>query len=374
MESDPIFTPETNIESSKSTASATKEEEKPYSSNSEIKTVKNTIPKKENGEDAGLAESTSLKNNAIKSSEIDENMLIVRLSNMKIHLENQFAHEEEIWSAIFIPELQFICTSSSLSKIKIWDSTSLEHIDTLLGHSAAIRGLVYLGRSKLASCCDDLTIKIWNLSAMEETQTLTGHYSHIFAVILLSNGYLLSGSYNYEFIIWKLNHSDHYEFFGKFTFPRQQISFCMVEIFPGLIAASSSANIHIYSLKITDTACEYKYCFAFRGHKAGVKDIKLVGQDKQYMLSGSFDNSCKLWSLSRKVSLKTFTGHTRWVMNLLTVTPTVFVSVSNEMKIWKLFSGECTTTAGTTRLYKVCRLLDDQIMTVTGKSLQVWKF
>jgi hypothetical protein len=76
-------------------------------------------------------------------------------------------------------------------KVKEWDTGSS-------GYSLCI-----LSNNKIASGHQDNIIRIWDTSTMECLSKLEGHTNWVCALLLLSNGYLVSSGWNNEVIVWK---------------------------------------------------------------------------------------------------------------------------------------------------------------------------
>jgi F-box/WD-40 domain protein 7 len=229
----------------------------------------------------------------------------------------------------------------------------------------------------MASCSDDYTIKIWNLNTMQKVQTLKKHTSFVVSLILLSNGNLISGSSDNTMIIWKRNTFNQYEYDSRCTSSKQWTNRSIIEISPEAIIASSDSNLSIYSLAAINAKNQWKLEYSLIGHKDAVKDLKFTGYNKQLCLSASRDHTCKLWSLTHRVCLKTFRCHEDRVDSMITMNPFIFISASRDIRVWRVFSGECQIISRDEKSLarKICTHTNNTILLVDeGGSIEIWGF
>src|SRR5271155_706782 len=76
-----------------------------------------------------------------------------------------------------------LASASSDKTVKIWDASSGECLQTLEGHSGAVKSVAFSHDSaRLASASDDKTVEIWDASSGECLQTLEGHSGWVSSV------------------------------------------------------------------------------------------------------------------------------------------------------------------------------------------------
>ncbi|MEW6496721.1 MAG: serine/threonine-protein kinase, partial [Cyanobacteriota bacterium] len=82
------------------------------------------------------------------------------------------------------------------------------------------------------------------------------------------------------------------------------------------------------------------------GHSGAVRSIAIT-PDNQTLISGSEDNTIKIWQLSTGKLVRTLTGHTNWISSLA-ISPDGQTLVSgsgdNTIKIWQLQTGQLIRT------------------------------
>ena len=149
-----------------------------------------------------------------------------------------------------------------------------------------INDLVVLKNGQLASASDDYTIRIWNSSSGVLLSNLTGHTSWVNALSCLSNGLLVSASWDNTMRVWN-------------TTTSKQV------------------------LNITDTI------------------DSLLGLGNNVLAVGS-GFVIKLWNTTLNLTLiKTFVGHSHYILSLTVLEDGCLVSGSEDktIKIWNTTNG-----------------------------------
>ena len=114
------------------------------------------------------------------------------------------------------------------------------------------------------------------------------------------------------------------------------------------------------------------------GHTSLV-DAVAVTPDGRYAISGSSDNTLKVWDIKSGKEMQTLAGHTGWVY-AVAVTPDGSYAISgssdNTLKVWDIESGyEIRTLAGHTSLVYAVAVTPDGRYAISGssdKTLKVW--
>ena len=112
------------------------------------------------------------------------------------------------------------------------------------------------------------------------------------------------------------------------------------------------------------------------GYAELVTNLKLLDGDcKQHILSGSYDASCRLWSLSYQRCLKSYHGHSHYVTSILTLSSTIFISASEELIGWKVYSGKSFRIDSSAFIPTVIKLDGDKLLTTCNDgALNVWNY
>ena len=102
---------------------------------------------------------------------------------------------------------------------------------------------------------------------------------------------------------------------------------------------------------------------SYNGHSSLIRSIQL-DENKNKLITGSEDNTIKIWDLYTRQCLRTLYDHTHWVTSLLIVANNKFVSGSEDktIKIWDLNSYQCLgTIKNDVSVISLCLILENQI-------------
>jgi WD40 repeat protein len=208
---------------------------------------------------------------------------------------------------------------------------------------------------------NDRIITIRHLGTGRILRTLTGHTGSIYALCLSQDGQtLVSGGRDATLKVWNLGAATNYNsnsptsrIIGDgllHTFAGHAESINCVAISPDgkmLVSGSEDNTIKLWNLDTGE-------CLAtLEGHEAGVRSVA-ISPDGQLLVSGSADYTIKLWQLPDRVDepicldpIYTLTGHSDWV-KCLAITPDgqILASGSQDktIKLWQLDTGELKST------------------------------
>jgi WD40 repeat protein len=274
-------------------------------------------------------------------------------------------------------EEQKIVTGSYDNTIKIWDANSLELISTLI-ESDSVERLFYLKHEEFACCPRDFNINIWNTSTSKQIQTLKKHTHFVLGFELFSTDVFLSGSHDNSLVIWKRNKNNQFECHFTYVSDHQKGCRTIVKLSDSFIICSSDSDINVYAIDRVGTNYQLIFAHTLSGHSENVRILKLVGETKTRLLSGSQDKNCKLWDLQNKSCLQTFSAHSHWIHKILVISENIFISVSKEIKIWRIGTEECHTISYKDGSNEICCLMqmgNAQLFTAgQTKSLELWKY
>ena len=245
------------------------------------------------------------------------------------------SHQFEISCIAFHPVYSTIASGDYGSTIKIWDWELGELEKTIKGHTRAITGIDYggpKGHIILASCSSDLTIKLWDpADGYKNTRTLSGHDHTVSAVRFLPSGDLLvSASRDSTLRVWDVST-------GYCVKTVRGHSGWVRDICPSLdgsflLSTGDDKTVRLWNVsgsqlesKLTMFGHEnYIVCcifappssYQYLASLAGLKKPPSTSSTSEFMVTGSRDNTIKLWD-TRGTCFKTLIGHDNWVRALV---------------------------------------------------------
>jgi WD40 repeat protein len=114
------------------------------------------------------------------------------------------------------------------------------------------------------------------------------------------------------------------------------------------------------------------------GHREGVSSVCLSA-DGRFALSGSADQTLKLWEVKTGQCLQTFSGHTDWVNSVCLSVDNRFAlsgSYDKTLKLWEVITGQClrTFSGHTDLVLSVCLSVDGQfaLSGSVDSTLKLW--
>jgi len=167
---------------------------------------------------------------------------------------------------------------------KVWDAQKQAITRTLIGHTNYISCLQFYMHG-LASGSGDHTIKIWDLRSGVCHRTFSGHKGPV-TCVQFDDKKLLSGSKDNSVQIWDLRTGN--------SLKRVQVQapVSSLKFDDSYLVVAVDKFIEVYH---THSFEEHK---RFSGHTAGITSLAM---SEDTLISGSYDNSIKIWSLGDTV-------------------------------------------------------------------------
>ncbi|MBD2355360.1 serine/threonine protein kinase [Tolypothrix sp. FACHB-123] len=267
----------------------------------------------------------------------------------------------EIHSLAFSPDGK-ILASGDEKIIKLWNLSTQKLINTLSGHSQAVKSVNFSPDGKiLASASDDRTIKLWNIHTSQEICTLVGHSHAVKSVAFSPNGQILaSGSWDKTIKLWDVNTGKEIS-----TITGHQLQVNSVAFSPqGQILASASLDrtVRLWELLTNDVLfASHEITKEFKnrpnctllgilsGHSWAVLTVAF-SPDGKILATGSDDNTIKLWQVNTGQVITTLLGHSWSVLAVaFTIDGTMLISASRDrtVKLWQVSTAkEIATLSG----------------------------
>lgn len=319
------------------------------------------------------------KDNEIKEKEIYSELKLSFIREKKKRLQMVNSHYfsiEPIYCVAITPNNSFIISGCEDSTIRVWDFSTKKQVSILEGHLDSVLCLVLTSDGKkIISGSGDKTILIWDLESGNQIGILEGHTNTINSVRLSSDDSLLySASADYTIKIWDLA-----EMCLITTLEEHLGSVLALELDnTGLkiISSGDDKTIKLWDLfekkqlatmglqnLILSMAVTHDNSLLFTGsddNKISIRDLQTLKKlneivahsdsinaliiYKNILVSGSSDNSIKIWSLDfdehYNIQLNdTLAEHTQWVNSLMVDTSgNLLISGSSDKSIgiWSL--------------------------------------
>ncbi|KAI8337278.1 quinon protein alcohol dehydrogenase-like superfamily [Chlamydoabsidia padenii] len=274
-----------------------------------------------------------------------------RKQQAKVYTVNE-AHPGGIWAVAFCEAQGIMVTGGCDKTIKVWSLSNGALIRTLQGHTRAVRTL-QMDDTKLVSGGMDNTLKVWSHHTGQCIRTLEGHTAGV-AHLHFDSRLLASGSVDGMIKIWNFSNGECSTLAGH----TQAVNHVRIyQQSTRLLSSSDDGRMIIWDL---DTRRCIK---VLEGHHTAVQVAipsmpgflhRFYQQDKKHhqqqqehrsgapvAISGSTDNTLKVWSLDTGACLKTLFGHNQGIQCLAyDKLRMISGSKDGEVKIWDIESGQ----------------------------------
>ncbi len=246
---------------------------------------------------------------------------------------------DEVNALAFSTDGQTLVTVGADSTVKIWHTGALDLIDILHKHRGDVRCVAFTPDGKmLATGGHDRKILFWNLRDRQVENTLCLDDTAAHSMVLSQDGRtLITGSYR-KIKVWETsskqnekNSQDPQPIYTLMGHSHIVSSLAISADAKFLVSGSQDQTIRVWNLATGELV------HTLKGHRDSVNAVAL-SPDAQIIASGSADKTIKLWHLQSGELLGTFTGHTHTVTALsFTDSGEMLVSGSLDktIKIWQ---------------------------------------
>ncbi|CAG8533752.1 10932_t:CDS:2 [Paraglomus occultum] len=217
---------------------------------------------------------------------------------------------------------KILITGSMDATLRVWDYHTGQCIRRLTGHTGTVVSLHFDDKKRVASGSADHTIRVWDF-IMGTCFTLTGHCDWVNSVKLYEN-LLFSCSDDTSIRIWDLETRTCVR-----TLVGHVQSVQCIQLAPALAFSNRSST----PVQHTPSAANHS------------NDDCPEADSYPVLVSGSLDNTIKVWDIQTGVCLRTQSEHTEGVWSLA-VDKLRIVSGAHDKtaKIWDKDTGECLHT------------------------------
>ncbi|KAJ3257628.1 hypothetical protein HK103_004416 [Boothiomyces macroporosus] len=256
-------------------------------------------------------------------------------------------HVDGVMGLYFDQARGLLISASFDHTLRAWDINTGICVGILKGHTKCVRG-VQFDESKIISCSMDKTIRIWHPKTFECVRTIEGHTAGVVSIHYIDK-ILASGAKDGIIRVWDLAKGCSFSLVGQVLLNyRHQDWVNKVKILPGkkeLLSCSDDNNMILWDI---DSKTPIR---TFSGHVGPVQTFALMQPQHglnahiRRVVTGSLDNTIKIWDFHTGKLISTLFGHTEGVWGIdADAIRIVSGSQDQTVKIWDIETGQCTYT------------------------------
>lgn len=250
-------------------------------------------------------------------------------------------HEDWVWAANFSPDGARVVSASRDLTARVWSADNGEEILRLSGHTSTVRDALYDPKARyIVTASHDKTIRLWDPETGEELRRLEGHTDRVTALAISRDGSLIaSASSDGTVRLWHAPDGSPGKVFSgsgalnDVAFSRSKTKIAAVsddgtgfvwDVFSGQLLARISAPDKLFGVRFADQDRQVATVGLdglvrlwsvdngaalrdFTGHEGGARGLD-VSDDGALLISGSRDNTARIWDVASGAQLQIM-GH-----------------------------------------------------------------
>ncbi len=242
----------------------------------------------------------------------------VRIWNSKTGapVKSFFGHTDAVLSVRFSRDGNLLVTTSYDNTARLWDVASGRELQKFEGHFWWVWNAAFSpDETRLVTASHDGTANVYDIKTGKKIADFTGHRGPVFVAEFSPDGQTIAtGGFDHRVLLWK---------------PEDQ----------------PWTNLQLLAEGKQDQSPVFT---ALDSHTSGVRTLE-YSSDGRRLLTGSDDNTLKLWNLETKRPLETLRGHDGWIAKC-TLSPdgkwALSASHDQHVRLWNLGGYEETRVLG----------------------------
>lgn len=244
---------------------------------------------------------------------------------------------DRINSVAVTPDGNYILSTSNDKNIRLWQTRNGACLHIFRGHSNAVNAVAMTPDSQfVVSGSKDCTLKLWELQNGNCLRTYKGHSDTVNAVAISPTGsYAVSGSSDCELRQWDIRTGECLQVFKRHPAwgDRDGLN--------SLIRSSNSEFAYHDFIGHLGLAKTYnRDDMKFLGHADPVRAVSIT-PDGRFLLSGSADNTLRLWRVKTGECLWIFGGYSggaNFSVSSVEITPNgkYVIAACESLQVWRL--------------------------------------
>lgn len=270
-----------------------------------------------------------------------------------------------VYAVAFSPDGRLIATGSSNGKIRIFNSSDGELRRTLEGHGDGVLDVAFSPNGRqLASGSYDSTARLWDLASGQSIATLAGHNWWVWSAQFSPDGsQIVTASQDSNAIVWRRDAAGEFKQTAQLSDHQGPVYAATFSPDGSRVAtAGYDKTIRLWDPKQVDrldvgsrldSSAERNGALAvLAGHTGAVRSVAFAPSGI-LLLSGSHDNSLRLWDLEQATEAKALRGHGSRV-EAVAISPTGKLAVSGSqdgsVRVWDVAGYAESRTIGSRTL------------------------
>ncbi|KAI8340413.1 WD40-repeat-containing domain protein [Blakeslea trispora] len=308
--------------------------------------------------------------------------------NNRYQLKVLSGHTDGVMCVQFCDASNVLMTGSYDKSVRIWNLETGELIRTLNGHTRCVRALQF-DEAKLVTGSMDHTLKIWNWQTGQCIRTLEGHTGGVLSLHFNSR-LMASGSTDHTIRVWNFSAGECCTLTGHTEWVNS-VRFCQEGTV--LISSSDDSTIRIWDV-------QKRSCIRSLGDHVGQVQLAIPSpkgfkhrlteeeqpqpskkqtnlSENPIVVSGSLDNTIKIWDMRTGACIRTLFGHVEGVWSLAYDTLRIASgSHDKTVRVWDLGSGRCMhALEGHNGPVTAVALSDTKIVSTSDDGdIRIWDF